>query len=168
MTNGILIRKTTTEDLPRLLEIFSVAREFMRNTGNPNQWADDYPSKELLDQDIERGDSYVCINDGVVEATFVMREGNDPTYDIIYDGAWIADCPYVTIHRIASSGKLHGVFSAVINFALLHHNSIRIDTHKDNKVMQHSILNAGFHYCGIIHCWSGAERLAYQYVDSKI
>lgn len=160
----MLIRKTTTSDIPRLQEIFSLAREFMKETGNVHQWADDYPSKELLEGDIRHGDSYVCVYDDIVEATFVLREGKDPTYDKIYDGSWIADCPYVTIHRIASSGNQHGVFASVMDFAKEKYDSIRIDTHKDNKVMQHSIIKSGFQYCGIIHCWNGSERLAYQYV----
>lgn len=32
-----------------------------------------------------------------------------------------------------------------------------------NHVMQRAILKEGFRYCGIIYCWSGEERLAYQY-----
>ena len=43
------------EDLPRLQEIFAVARNFMKSTGNPNQWSEDYPSNELLLSDIESG-----------------------------------------------------------------------------------------------------------------
>ena len=37
-----------------------------------------------------------------------------------------------------------------------------IDTHRDNKIMQHNILKHGFTYCGIIYLLSGDERLAYQ------
>jgi hypothetical protein len=40
--------------------------------------------------------------------------------------------------------------------------NIRIDTHRDNKIMQHNILKEGFSYCGIIYLESGDERLAYQ------
>ena len=41
-------------------------------------------------------------------------------------------------------------------------DNIRIDTHRDNKIMQHNLAKYGFEYCGIIHIASGAERLAYQ------
>ena len=41
-------------------------------------------------------------------------------------------------------------------------DNIRIDTHKDNTIMQHNLDRYGFKYCGIIHIASGAERLAYQ------
>lgn len=161
------IRKTTLVDIPRLHEIFAIARRFMAETGNPNQWADDYPSEELLVADIQSGDSYVCVNDSRVVATFVLRGGIDPTYNNIYGGEWLNDNPYATIHRIASDGEIKGIFKYSLEFALQHYHSIRIDTHSDNRVMQNAIKKAGFKYCGIIHCWNGSERLAYQYNDDK-
>lgn len=157
------IRKSTLEDIPQMLEIFAIARRFMAATGNPNQWAATYPSVEQLTADIRSGDSYLCEEEGEVVATFVLRGGNDPTYDIIYDGAWQNDRPYATIHRIASSGKVKGIFRTAMQFALQSYSTLRIDTHRDNQVMQHAISQAGFVYCGIIHCWNGDERLAYQY-----
>jgi len=117
----------------------------------------------LLQEDINSGDSYVVINGDRIEATFVLRGGIDPTYNVIYDGAWINDSPYATIHRIASNGEMKGVFHYATQFALQHYDSIRIDTHADNRVMRNAVLKAGFRYCGIIHCWNGTERLAYQY-----
>lgn len=146
-----------------MMEIFAIARRFMAETGNPNQWAANYPSVEQLTEDISGGDSFVCIEEGRMVATFVLRGGDDPTYDIIYGGAWKNNNPYATIHRIASNGEVKGIFRMAMDFALQRYSTIRIDTHRDNKVMQHAILKAGFQYCGIIHCWSGDERLAYQY-----
>lgn len=155
------------DDIPRLHEIFAFARKFMAQTGNPSQWADNYPGEELLREDIGRGDSFVCEKEGRVVAAFVLREGDDPTYRHIYDGQWLEDCPYATIHRIATSGEIKGVFDIVMKYAVQYYSSVRIDTHADNKVMQHVILKAGFQYCGIIRCWNGSERLAYQYCRCK-
>lgn len=159
----MIIHKATLEDIPRMQKIFSIARRFMAETGNPNQWADTYPSVEQLTDDITSGDSYVCLKDGRIVGTFVLRGGNDPTYDIIYDGAWKNNNPYATIHRIASSGEVKGVFMKAMEYALQFYDTIRIDTHRDNIVMQNAIVKACFEYCGIIHCWNGDERLAYQY-----
>lgn len=161
--NNLFIRKSTITDIPRMMEIFAVARRFMKETDNPNQWADNYPSEDLLKEDIKSGDSYVCISENNIVATFVLRGGKDPTYDIIYDGEWKNDQPYATIHRIASSREVNGIFNSVMEFALQTYLSIRIDTHRDNKVMQQAILKSGFEYCGIINCWNGDERLAYQF-----
>ena len=60
------IRKSTYDDVYRMLEIFKEAREFMKENGNPNQWGEAYPPKSLLLQDIEEGNSYVCIKDGII------------------------------------------------------------------------------------------------------
>ena len=162
-TQTITIRKTVAADIPRLQEIFAIARTFMAETGNPHQWAADYPSLALLQQDIQSADSYVCACEGKIVGTFVLRGGEDPTYTKIYGGEWLSDQPYATIHRIASSREVKGIFQTVLRYALQHFDAIRIDTHADNKVMQQAVLKAGFQYCGIIHCWNGTERLAYQY-----
>ena len=160
---SIIIRKSTPEDLTRLMEIFAHARSFMVSTGNPDQWAEDYPGRELLLKDIGSSDSYVVQAGSTVVATFVLRAGDDPTYRVIYDGEWPDDGPYATIHRIASDGSRKGILHLVMKFALERFSSIRIDTHRDNRVMRAAILREGFRYCGIIRCWNGTERLAYQY-----
>lgn len=41
--------------------------------------------------------------------------------------------------------------------------TIRLAILSDNLVMQRAVRKEGFRYCGIIYCWSGDERLAYQY-----
>lgn len=156
------IRKSTSNDIPRLQEIFSYARWFMAETGNPHQWAPEYPSVEQLTRDIESGDSYVMIHEDKIVATFVLKGGIDPTYNVIYEGKWLNDNPYATIHRIASCGEVKGVLHEALKFALMTYKTIRIDTHRDNEVMRNAILKEGFKYCGVIHCWNGSERLAYQ------
>ena len=100
-----------------------------------------------------------------IVATFVLRGGTDPTYNVIYDGQWLNDEPYAVIHRVASSGEVKGVIRVVLDFARRQYRNIRVDTHADNKVMQHLMQKEGFRYCGVIHCWNGTERLAYQYVQ---
>ena len=167
LSNDTIIRKTTIADIPKLREIFAIARQFMANTGNPNQWVDGYPSDEQLTQDIESGDSYVVEKNEKVVATFVLRGGIDPTYNIIYEGKWLNDKPYATIHRIASTGEIQGIMHKAVQFAQQQYDNIRIDTHRDNMVMQHLIEKEGFKYCGIIHCWSGDERVAFQFTKEE-
>ena len=82
------------------------------------------------------------------------------------DGEWLDDTlPYHVIHRIASFPDAHGIFKSILDFSFAHESNIRIDTHKDNHIMQHNILKQRFTYCGIIHLASGDERLAYQKVE---
>ena len=54
-----MIRHATQTDLPRILEIYDIARRFMRQNGNMVQWVNGYPSEPLLRQDIANGDLYV-------------------------------------------------------------------------------------------------------------
>lgn len=82
----------------------------------------------------------------------------------IYDGKWQDDTLYATIHRIASNGRKSGVFKESIDFSKTLYDHLRIDTHENNKVMQHSILKAGFKYCGNIITTDNTPRLAYEYI----
>ena len=92
---------------------------------------------------------------------FALLPSPEPTYDVI-DGAWLTDEPYGVIHRMASYPEVHGIFSTVIDYAGAHYSHLRIDTHRDNRIMQHLIGKHGFTYCGIIWLQDGTERLAYE------
>ena len=56
-----------------------------------------------------------------------------------------------------------GVAATCISWCLEKCGNIRIDTHRDNKVMQNILQKLGFTCCGVIYLENGAERLAYQY-----
>lgn len=163
----MLIRLATYGDIDTLLTIFARAREQMVTDGNPTQWVDGYPNRLQLEQDIHRGVSYVIEQGGKVCATFVFIIGEDPTYDIIENGAWIDnERPYGTIHRIASNRQLTGVFDLVLDWCTAHCKNIRIDTHQDNRRMIHLIEKAGFSRCGIIYTRDHSPRIAYQMIVS--
>lgn len=155
------IRKTQTEDLERIGEIFSVARKYMADNGNPTQWGQDRPSLDLVIDDIAKGNSYVVTDDGKIVGTFAYIPGIEETY-LEIDGAWIDDAPYGTIHRIASDGSVRGVFDAALDFAQSQGRDVRIDTYKDNATMLHLIRRSGFTECGIIIVDDGTPRIAFQ------
>lgn len=155
------IRKANENDVEDMLRIFSYARKFMAANGNPNQWEETYPSRELLLEDISSGDSYIITDDdGKIHGTFLYRIGDDPTYHIIEDGKWLNEEMYGVIHRIAQDGQLSGMLEYVINFCLDRCKNIRIDTHHDNSVMLHLLEKFGFSRCGIIYCRDGSPRIA--------
>lgn len=156
------IRLATPDCIPAIAEIYGKACGFMRRSGNLHQWSDSYPSAETAMQDIGQGSSYVCLEDGRIVATFFLHIGEEPTYRIIEGGRWLNDDAYGVIHRVASDGTVKGVMHEVLNFCFREIGNIRIDTHRDNKVMQNSLLRYGFRYCGIIRLADGSERLAYQ------
>ena len=133
----------------------------MRADGNHDQWsAPGFPDDTLLLRDIARGGGFVIENSTIV-AYFALLPSPEPTYDVI-DGAWLTDEPYGVIHRMASYPEVHGIFSTVINYAASRYAHLRIDTHRDNRIMQHLIEKHGFTYCGIIWLEDGTERLAYE------
>ena len=156
-------RKATTDDLAEIMEIYAHARAFMAQTGNPHQWGDDgYPPEELIREDIRQGVSYVAEADGQIEAVFLFRVGDDPTYHVIEDGSWLNDEPYGVVHRIASAGRVKGSGAQCLQWAFAQCGNLRIDTHDDNLVMQHVLEKNGFVRCGRIYLENGNPRIAFQ------
>lgn len=156
------IRRATSADLPAIMRIYDIARQTMRDNGNFAQWVNGYPRRELVEDDIDRGESYVITgNDDKPHAVFMFAIGDDPTYRIIEDGNWLNDEPYGVIHRIGSDGQVKGVMGAATRFALECIADVRIDTHADNAPMQRALTNAGFQRCGTIYCEDGTPRIAY-------
>lgn len=176
------IRKTTLADLSKVTEIFAYAREQMAAAGNP-QWSNGRPSEETIRADIEAGNSYVLVAEpgdirgaeGVKSAenakgaegpslvgVFTLILGEEPTYSLIEDGAWLNEDPYGTLHRIASNGKARGVMQAALAFCESVSPNIRVDTHEKNLAMQHILEKNGYVYCGRIYVEDGTPRRAYQ------
>lgn len=162
------IRKSTKDDIDRILQIFEDAREFMKQTGNPNQWSGGYPPESLILQDIDNGDSYICEKDGVIVGTFYYKQGEDPTYKEIYDGQWLDNKPYGVVHRIATAKGTRGVGSFCLDWSFNQTKNIRIDTHRDNLPMQRLLTKQGFKRCGIIYLDNGDERIAYQKILERL
>lgn len=135
----------------------------MRQSGNMHQWGEGYPSEDVVKADMEKKGAFVVEEEDKVVGYFAFLPSPDPTYNRIYDGKWIDDeQAYHVVHRIASYPEVHGVFSSILDFCSSLDRNIRIDTHRDNTIMQHNLLKHGFTYCGIIYLLSGDERLAYQ------
>ena len=152
--------KAQTSDLENVLCIYERAREYMRQTGNPNQWKTSNPTCEMIVNDIDNGNLYLLYSDNGIEAVFAFIDGVDPTYNVI-EGEWLNDKPYCVVHRVASAGKSRGVLRLCMDYCLQFTDEIRIDTHKDNKIMQHSLEKLGFKHCGTIWLENKEPRLAY-------
>lgn len=160
------IVKAQISDLPRILDIYKYAREFMKSTGNPHQWQDSFPPEALLANDItEKNHLYVLkTDDGEIHGVFAFIRGKDPTYSVIKDGHWLSDDEYATLHRVAGDGEVNGLFDAIVAFCRSQIPHLRIDTHADNKIMQHLIEKNGFKKCGLIFTDDGTSRIAYEMV----
>lgn len=162
------VRRSNMEDIPAMMDLYAQARVFMRENGNPNQWDDSYPSRELLEKDIAFGNSYIVEDDEKnLAATFAFIKGEDPTYYGIENGAWLNHESYGTIHRLAGNPSCHGIASGCIGWCKSQIGNLRADTHEDNKIMQHLLEKNGFVRCGIIHLANGAPRIAYQFAGDS-
>ena len=159
----MLIRPATLYDLPKLMPIYERAREYMAQNGNKNQWTGGYPQESVLREDINKNRLFVLENGEYIDAVFVFFIGEDPTY-LYIEGAWKNNEEYGVIHRIASSGRVKGVFGTCLDFCKKQIPHIRIDTHNDNIIMQNTLEKYGFEKCGIIYLENGAERLAYELI----
>ncbi|WP_367925494.1 N-acetyltransferase family protein [uncultured Ruthenibacterium sp.] len=161
------VRLARCEDLPALQALYDGARRFMAQNGNPEQWKTGGPTRAALEQDIRRGESYVCEEDGTLCAAFMFRapvaEGEtEPDYACI-NGAWAAPGPYGVMHRVAVATQGKGVVGFCIDWCFAKCGNLRMDTHRDNRPMRRALTKNGFVYCGVIRLgFDGSERLAYQ------
>ncbi len=159
-TENILLAKEA--DLPRILEIYDIAKAYMRANGNPNQWNGAYPDPETLRTDIEKQRLYVYKKDGCIHGVFMLLLEEEPTYAYIEDGSWREERPYGTIHRLAGDGEVRGLFAKCVAFCEKKVPYLRADTHFDNHTMQHLLEKNGFERRGIIYLKNGDPRIAYQ------
>lgn len=149
-------------DLDAILQIYAHAREVMAAAGNPSQWGGEYPPPRLVERDILANRQFVVLENGRLTGTFVFFLGEEPTYATI-DGAWLDDTlPYGTLHRVASAGAGGHLADRILAWALERCASLRVDTHADNRAMQHILQKNGFCRCGVIQVEDGTARLAYQ------
>ena len=74
------IRLAVQTDLDQIEQIYVYARRFMAENGNPTQWKDGYPQRQLLEEDIREGKLYVAQQDDGLYGVFVFVVGEDPTY----------------------------------------------------------------------------------------
>ena len=156
------IRISTPSDVTAIGEIYSAAKKFMRENGNPNQWSENGPDENSALSDIERGIGYVCEDDGEIVAVFAFEIGREPTYDKIYGGEWLSDEPYAYMHRVAVKKHGQGIIDFCFSECFKLHPNLKIDTHRDNIPMQKVLKRCGFRECGIIYLENGDERLAFQ------
>ena len=164
------LRKSTNLDLPYIMAIISDAQESLR-LQNIDQWQNQYPNEDTILNDIDKGYSYVFIDEAEqkIVATVAISFDGEETYNNIYYGKWILEEPYGVIHRIAVHKEY---LSSGIGAKLIHQvqelvkkqgvPSLRIDTHKDNVPMQKLLKKLAFIQCGIIYVKDGSERIAFE------
>jgi RimJ/RimL family protein N-acetyltransferase len=166
------IEKAQLKDYERIVEILKDGRNQLAEKGI-DQWQGDYPNPQHVKEDVENGFAYlVHSDDDETVGTFTILPSPDHAYDNL-DGEWLMETEdYLTIHRVAihsdhaGQGYASKLFQEVINY--INNNrtdikSIRIDTHEDNKAMQHLITKSDFTRVGTLHGVYRPEETSYVY-----
>ncbi len=166
---NITVRPSREEELDALLEIVEHGRAALAEAGVP-QWNDGYPNRDTIEQDLRKKVSYTVTLDEKPIATAVILVDGEPDYNEINGGRWLQRGPYITVHRVAThkGAKRTGAASLLIKEAeriAREHgfSAVRIDTHRQNLVMQAFLEKNGFTRCGVIRLRrSGDERIAFE------
>lgn len=158
------IRKAEPKDLNIILKILEHARNYMKENNNPNQWGDNHPAVEIIEEDIKNSIGYVCLDEeNNIVGYFCFYVGIEEDYNEIYEGSWLNDREYAVIHRIATMSNKKGVGSFCMQYCFDKYKNIKIDTSKDNIPMQKLLEREGYTKCGTIHLRrNGGERIAFQ------
>ncbi len=166
---------TQTTDIPAIMSVVKDAQEYLFEQGI-DQWQDGYPDKKQIELDITNDESYVVKDSSAaILGTTVLSTRIESTYNKI-EGNWMTSSneKYGVIHRLAVGKQFRklGVAKFVFQVCeakLLEANieSMRIDTHEENKGMQKLITGLGYKYCGVIYLDNGDKRLAYEKVFSQ-
>ena len=142
-----MIKRIANEnDIAQIMEIVENAKSYMKEN-KINQWSENYPNEDVFLTDLKENRLYVAE----------------------IDGKWLIDGKYGVIHRIAVNPdyKSQNVAKNLLDFfenklKELNYDSIRVDTHKDNKSMLRFIEKNGFQKCGIVYIRKTDERIAFE------
>lgn len=152
-------------DIPVILRITDAGRRAQREQGFL-QWQDGYPDKAIVESDILLGAGRLLL-DGDTPVAYASLIVSDPGYEALGD-IWRYSGPYGVIHRMAVSDAYRGKGVSGIFFDFLEADAadkgikaIRVDTGRENMVMQHILSRR--HYCSHgLHTFPWGPRLAYE------
>lgn len=167
-----MIRLANLNDLQSIMEIVTDAVKLLKDN-KVNQWQNGYPNIEVITKDINSKNLYVyCDNEKVVGFAYISSE-EETSYEVIYNGSWLQKGKYIVVHRIAVKKEYLNkkiawkLLTEAVNIARSNKiRSIRVDTHRDNLIMNNFLKKFGFTKCGEIflvnYIDSDKLRIAYE------
>jgi ribosomal protein S18 acetylase RimI-like enzyme len=130
----IIIRKAIQQDKEQIKEIRPQVVEFMK-ASNLTQWDDEYPSEELLMQDLDRDEMYVALIDDKVAGYVTVNDEMPEEYNEIP----FEFMPKKCVHRLSINPKFikQGIATQIMEYV---HNDLKkqdysavcLDTCEDN------------------------------------
>lgn len=166
------IKQATMDDLNTVMDLLRDGRDQLAERGI-DQWQGDYPNEKHVQEDIEKGFSYmVKSDDQQTVGTVALVPAPDPVYDHI-NGHWLKNTDhFVAIHRVAihsqhaGKGYASQLFTAIIKYLAKHYpdiESIRLSTNENNLAMQRVATKSGFQKVGTMPGAYRPEELSYVY-----
>lgn len=154
-------RRAVQADIPEILAIIEYARVSLKEH-RVDQWQGDYPNKEIIMRDIDRGECFVVFHGDDLASFFTLSTRVDEYLLAITDGKWSSeDIDCCVLHRIAVAKKYRG--TGISSYMLkcvdtqcsaFSRCCIRVDTHKNNKSMRNLLIDAGYRYRGNVLIYS--------------
>lgn len=170
----INIRRASCFDIDAVMPVISSAQKYLADQ-EIDQWQDDFPNRDVIMHDIVSAEAYVLTDGKDIAGYFVLYAPPEPVYEALENGSWLYKGDnYSAMHRVAISENYRGQGLAHIIYnkceersVELGYDSLRVDTHPDNKIMRHMAESHGFMECGIVFYPGNLKRIAFEKVLGK-
>ena len=163
--------QATERDLQELYSLYRRTAAEMKNSGL-NQWNWGlYPTEEMIRNDVERGEMYICRMEGVVAAAIVLTEQADPEYSGV---PWTGGIRPGYLHLLAIDPPQQGagLGGDLLDDALqiLRRSGcdcVRCDTNRENRRARRLYEKMGFRICGNVS-WGDTPGEVYYAFDKPL
>lgn len=164
------LRLAREDDKKIILEIYEDGSKKLKSLGL-NQWqGQDKPNLDNFKELIDNKNIFVLEDHGKVVSTVIIYDF-DKDYENNLEGAWQSPKPYVALHRIGTleSEVKKGYGRKIIEMSESYarensFKSVRIDTHRGNKIMRELLKSLNYKYVGLVYLSGKNERLAFEKV----
>lgn len=164
------LRLAKEENRKIILEIYDDGSKKLKSLGLDQWQGQDKPNLDNFKELIDNKNIFVLEDQGQVVSTVIIYDF-DIDYENNLDGAWQSPKPYVALHRIGTleRERKKGYGRKVIELAEAYarensFKSVRIDTHRGNKIMQGLLKSLNYKYVGLVYLSGKNERLAFEKV----
>jgi ribosomal protein S18 acetylase RimI-like enzyme len=149
-----MIRKATVLDLNSIMQITKACAKHMINQ-QIYQWNEHYPNRNAFENDVQRGELYVYMQNNICIGCIVITTIKDVEYIPI---EWLTKDKNIYIHRLAVHPKYQGkgiaqhMMTFAENYAKINgYSSVRLDTFSQNKRNQKFYETRGYKRLGNIY-----------------
>lgn len=171
---GLALRGSIESDMAQFTGMLEDAIALLA-MNNIDQWQNGTISSEILLDAIMHDQAFVWEQrDSTGIAGFCVLDTYDELYENLAEGEWTVPGSYLAIHRVMVSQHLRGrkvttqMFLDIKKMGIVNNvDSLRIDTHPDNIMMQKTLKRNGFVRTGLLYMPSGSSRYTYEFDLSK-